>query len=48
MKKLFALILVLLMFCACGVQEEQQSEINIEKEPVSENPIIEDSDNQQE
>lgn len=36
MKKLFALILALLMLCACGVQEEQQGEIIIDKEPVSE------------
>lgn len=54
MKKLFALILALLMLCACGVQEEQQGDINIDKETISENPIVEDfteqeqEDNQQE
>ncbi len=42
MKKVLSLILALLMLCACGVSEEQQGEINID-EPISNNPIIEDS-----
>ena len=43
MKKVLLLILALLMLCACGVQEEHQDEITIDKELISENPIADDS-----
>ena len=43
MKKVLLLILALLMLCACGVQEEHQEEITIDKELISENPIVDDS-----